>query len=79
MSEKARRFCSLPEWRTSIIDAVTPGNAGSTLTVAMYMYAKERGDMDTAFAIAAILLIITFIINIAAHLAAKLLKKETRK
>ena len=63
----------------SIIDAVTPGNAGSTLTVAMYMYAKERGDMDTAFAIAAILLIITFIINIAAHLAAKLLKKETRK
>ena len=63
----------------SIIDAVTPGNAGSTLTVAMYMYAKERGDMDTAFAIAAILLIITFIINIAAHLAAKPLKKETRK
>lgn len=63
----------------SVIDAVTPGNAGSTLTVAMYVFAKERGDMDTAFAIAAILLVITLIINIAAYLAAKLLKKESKK
>lgn len=55
--------------------AVKPGNAGSTLTVAMYMYAKERGEFGTAFSIAAILLIITLIINIGARLAAKHLKK----
>jgi phosphate transport system permease protein len=39
------------------------------------MYAKERGDFDTAFAIAAILLILTLLINISAKLAAKRLKK----
>lgn len=55
--------------------AVKPGNAGSTLIVAMYMYAKERGEFGTAFSIAAILLIITLIINIGARLAAKHLKK----
>lgn len=55
--------------------AVKPGNAGSTLTVAMYMYAKERGEFGTAFSIAAILLIITLSINIGARLAAKHLKK----
>lgn len=55
--------------------AVKPGNAGSTLTVAMYMYAKERGEFGTAFSIAAILLIITLIINIGARLVAKHLKK----
>lgn len=57
------------------LHAVKPGNAGSTLTVAMYMYAKERGEFGTAFSIAAILLIITLIINIGARLAAKHLKK----
>ena len=62
-----------------IIDAVKPGKAGATLTVSMYMYAKERGKPDVAFAIAAILLIITLIINIAAYIAAKLLKKETQR
>ena len=60
----------------SLAGAVTPGKAGSTLTVALYMYAKERGDFDTAFAIAAILLVLTLIINLAATLAAKLLKKK---
>ena len=54
-----------------IFDAVLPGRAGSTLTVALYMYAKERGEFDIAFAIAAILLILTFIINMSAKLAAK--------
>ena len=57
------------------LSAPLPNNAGSTLTVALYMYAKERGDFDIAFAIAAILLILTFIINTAAKLAAKKLKK----
>ena len=59
--------------------AVSEGGAGSTLTVSMYMYAKERGDFDTAFAIAAILLILTLVINISAKLAARLLKKGKGK
>lgn len=55
--------------------APLPNQPGSTLTVALYMYAKERGDFDIAFAIAAILLILTFIINMAAKLTAKKLQK----
>lgn len=58
-----------------IIDAVSPNNAGSTLTVSLYMYAKERGDFDTAFAIATILLVLTLIINLSAKYVAKKLKK----
>jgi len=58
-----------------MISAVTPNHAGSTLTVSLYMYAKERGDFETAFAIAAILLILTLIINLSAKFAAKKLKK----
>lgn len=57
-------------------EAVMPNNPGSTLTVALYMYAKERGNFEVAFAIAAILLVITLILNIAAKLAARLLKKK---
>ena len=55
--------------------APLPNQPGSTLTVALYMYAKERGEFDIAFAIAAILLILTFIINMAAKLTAKKLQK----
>ena len=62
----------------SFKNAVLPGNAGSTLTVSLYMYAKERGEFEIAFAIAAILLILTFIINMSAKLAASLLKKGSR-
>ncbi len=58
-----------------IIEAAEPASAGSTLTIALYMYAKERGEFDVAFAIAAILLILTFVINIAAKLAGRKLKK----
>ena len=59
-----------------IIDAVKPGNAGSSLTVALYMYAKERGEFEVAFAIAAILLLLTFVINMSAKLTAEMLKKK---
>ena len=58
-------------------EAVQPGNAGSSLTVALYMYAKERGEFDIAFAIAAILLVLTFLINMAAKITAGKLKKTT--
>ena len=59
-----------------LVDAVKPGNAGSSLTVALYMYAKERGEFEIAFTIAAILLVLTFVINISAKLTAKMLKKK---
>jgi len=59
-----------------LVDAVKPGNAGSSLTVALYMYAKERGEFEIAFAIAAILLVLTFVINMSAKLTAKILKKK---
>lgn len=62
-----------------IVDAVKPGNAGSSLTVALYMYAKERGEFEIAFAIAAILLIMTFVINVSAKLTATMLKKKGAK
>lgn len=42
------------------------GNAGATLSVALYVYAKEQGEFGVAFAIAAILLMIAFLINLAA-------------
>jgi phosphate transport system permease protein len=50
--------------------------AGSTLTVSLYVYAKERADFDQAFAVAVVLLVIAFVINIAAKLAGKKLKKN---
>lgn len=60
----------------SIFEGVMPQKAGSTLTVALYMYAKERGEFDIAFSIAAILLVLTFVINMAAKLTAKGLKNR---
>lgn len=60
----------------SVLEALQPGNAGSTLTVALYMYAKERGQFDIAFAVAVILLALTFLINMSAKLAAVVLKKK---
>ena len=60
----------------SFAQAVTPGNTGSTLSVALYVYASERGDKETAFAIAAILLILTLCINLLAKLAARKLKNS---
>ncbi len=43
-------------------------SAGATLTVALYVYAKEQGEFGVAFAIAAILMILTLLINLAAGL-----------
>lgn len=38
-------------------------SSGATLTVALYVYAKEQGEFEIAFAIAAILMIMTILIN----------------
>lgn len=51
-------------------------NAGATLTVALYVYAKEQGEFGVAFAIAAILMILTLIINLAATLTGKYFEKR---
>lgn len=49
--------------------------SGATLSSALYIYAKERADMETAFAIALLLLILTVGINLAAELMGRRLKK----
>ncbi len=51
-------------------------SAGATLTVALYVYAKERGEFDVAFAIAAILMVLTLLINLAAQFTGKFFKKR---
>ena len=50
-------------------------SSSATLTVALYVYASERGETGVAFAIAAILMILTFFINMAANLAGRKLRK----
>ena len=52
------------------------GEAGATLTVALYVYAKEQGEFDVAFAIASILMILALLINLAATLVGKYYKKR---
>lgn len=52
------------------------GSSGASLTVAMYVYAKDRGEFEVAFAIAAILLVLTLLINLAAVLAGRYFKKR---
>lgn len=52
------------------------GSAGATLTVALYVYAKERGEFGIAFAIAAILMLLTVLINTAASLVSSRCKKR---
>ena len=51
-------------------------SSGATLTVALYVYAKERAEFDVAFAIAAILMLLTLVINLTAKLVGKKLKKK---
>ena len=50
-------------------------SSSATLTVALYVYANERGETGVAFAIAAILMALTFFINLSANYAGKKLKK----
>ncbi len=51
-------------------------SSGSTLTVALYVYAKERADFDLAFSVAVVLLVITLVINLAAKLVGRGLRKK---
>ena len=51
-------------------------DSGASLTVALYVYAKERAEFDVAFGIAALLMILTLVINLSAKLAGSKLKKK---
>ena len=50
--------------------------SGATLSVALYVYAKEHGEFDVAFAIAAILMALALLINLAAMLTGRYFKKR---
>lgn len=54
-------------------------NSGATLTVALYVYAKEQGKFEVAFVIAAILLVLSLIINIAASTVGAQMKRRAGK
>lgn len=58
----------------SIADALV--SPGATLTVALYVYVKEDGEFGVGFATAAILMILTILINLAASLVGKYFKKR---
>ncbi len=52
-------------------------SSGATLTVALYVYAKERGEFGVAFGIAAILMILTLVINILAEIIGNSIKRKS--
>ena len=49
-------------------------SAGATLTVALYVYAKEQGKFDVAFAIAAILMLLALAIDLTTALVGRYFK-----
>ncbi|MDD6187889.1 MAG: phosphate ABC transporter permease PstA [Oscillospiraceae bacterium] len=49
---------------------------GATLTVALYLYAKEDAGLGVAFAIAALLMALTFLINMSAVFVGKYFEKR---
>ena len=51
-------------------------SSGATLTVQLYVFAKERAMMDPAFAVAVVLLVLSLVINLAAKLAGRKLKQK---
>ena len=53
-------------------------SAGATLTVALYVYAKEQGEFGVAFAIAAILMLLTLIINLSATLVGRYFNRRKK-
>ena len=53
-------------------------SAWATLTVALYVYAKEQGEFGAAFAIAAILMLLTLLINLCASLVQRYYKEKKK-
>ena len=52
------------------------GSAGATLTVSLYVYAKEQGEFGVAFAIAAILMVLTLLVNLLAMFVGRAFKRR---
>jgi len=53
-------------------------SSGATLTVALYVYATEDGNFEVAFAIAAILMILTLLINLSTTLIGKYFERKNK-
>ena len=53
-------------------------SSGATLAVALYVYATEDGNFEVAFAIAAILMILTLLINLSATLIGKYFERKSK-
>ena len=51
-------------------------SSGATLTVALYVYAKEDGEFEVAFSIAAILMLLTLLLNLAATLVGRYFNRK---
>lgn len=51
-------------------------SSSATLTVALYVYANDRGRTDVAFSIASVLMLLTLVINLTAALTGRKLKKN---
>lgn len=49
--------------------------SGATLSAALYIYAKERSDLETAFAIAVLLLLLTIALDLAVGLIGRKIKR----
>lgn len=54
-------------------------SSGATLTVALYVYAKEQGEFEVAFATAAVLMILTLVVNLVATFVGEVFKKRRNK
>lgn len=54
-------------------------SSSATLTVALYVYACERGDAETAFAIASVLMVLTLLLNLLAAFTARRLRHQTKE
>jgi len=53
-------------------------SSGATLTVALYVYAKEQGEFGVAFAIAVILLLLALLVNLSAAIVGGYFKKKRK-
>ena len=51
-------------------------NSGATLTVSLYIYVKEEGEFGVGFAIAAILMVLTLLVNLLAALVGRWFKRR---
>lgn len=51
-------------------------SAGATLTVALYVYAKEEGEFGVAFAIAAILMVLALLVHLSAELVSAVCRRK---